>query len=123
MEQRQQLIARLTDGKVGAATSALLRRAVSARKRNYIDTVDEYVSMAAELRNRALATVTVSRPLTTEQKARLQAILNKQSGRAVELLEVVDPPEVIGGVRVQIGDEVIEGTVAGRLEDARGTFQ
>lgn len=122
IQQRQLLVGRLTDGKVGATTSALLKRAVAARKRNYIDTVDEYVTMAAELRNRALATVTVSRPLTAEQKARLQAILNKQQGRAVELLEVVDP-EVIGGVRVQIGDEVIEGTVAGRLDDASRSFQ
>jgi F-type H+-transporting ATPase subunit delta len=28
-------------------------------------------------------------------------------------------PEVLGGIRVQVGDEVIDGTVADRLDEAR----
>jgi F-type H+-transporting ATPase subunit delta len=32
---------------------------------------------------------------------------------------VVVDPELIGGLRVEIGDDVIEGTVASRLDDAR----
>ena len=35
--------------------------------------------------------------------------------------EVIDP-DVLGGVRVELGDEVIEGTVAARLEQARRLF-
>ncbi len=34
-------------------------------------------------------------------------------------LRVVLNPAVLGGVRVSLGDEVIEGTVAGRLTDAQ----
>jgi F-type H+-transporting ATPase subunit delta len=33
-------------------------------------------------------------------------------------LNVVVDPAVMGGVRVEIGDEVIDGTVAGRLTEA-----
>ena len=36
----------------------------------------------------------------------------------VHLNEVVDP-DVIGGIRVEIGDDVIDGTIASRLDDAR----
>ena len=36
----------------------------------------------------------------------------------MDLNELVDP-DVIGGVRVEIGDDVIDGTVASRLDDAR----
>ena len=50
---------------------------------------------------------------------RLRAALSRQIGRDVAIQEIVDEP-VIGGVRVELGDEVIEGTVAGRLEDADG---
>ena len=32
---------------------------------------------------------------------------------------VVQDADVIGGLRVEIGDDVIDGTVAGRLDDAR----
>jgi F-type H+-transporting ATPase subunit delta len=33
-------------------------------------------------------------------------------------LNVVVDPEVIGGIRVEIGDDVIDGTVSSRLDDA-----
>jgi F-type H+-transporting ATPase subunit delta len=61
--------------------------------------------------------VTVARPLSQEQKERLQKALERQLGRQVNLHVVVDP-SVVGGARVQVGDEVIEGTVAGRLAAA-----
>ena len=44
--------------------------------------------------------------------------LTAQYGRDVHLNVVVDP-ELIGGIRVEIGDDVIDGTVASRLDDAR----
>jgi F-type H+-transporting ATPase subunit delta len=34
-------------------------------------------------------------------------------------LNVVVEPDVVGGIKVEIGDEVVDGTVIGRLEDAR----
>ena len=50
------------------------------------------------------------------------AALSKQIGREVTIQEVIDPG-VLGGVRVELGDEVFEGTVAGRLEEARRLFE
>ena len=47
--------------------------------------------------------------------------LSKQVGRAIVIQEIVDPT-VLGGIRVELGDEVIEGTVADRLEQARRLF-
>ncbi len=61
--------------------------------------------------------MTVARPLSQEQAERLRAALERQVGRQVNLQVVVDPA-VVGGARVQVGDEVIEGTVAGRLAAA-----
>ena len=51
------------------------------------------------------------------EEARLKAALSRQVGRDVNLRVVLNPA-VMGGVRVSLGDEVIEGTVAGRLADA-----
>jgi F-type H+-transporting ATPase subunit delta len=45
-----------------------------------------------------------------------------QLGRDVAIQEVVDP-DILGGMRVEIGDEVFEGTVADRLEAARRLFE
>lgn len=118
LQGRQRLLFDVVDGRVLPTTAALARRAVLARKRTFVDTLDNYAGVVADFRNRGIATVEVARPLTDEQEARLKAALARQAGRDVTL-NVVLNPAVIGGVRVTLGDEVIEGTVAGRLDDAR----
>ena len=49
---------------------------------------------------------------------RLASALSAKYGRPVHLNTIVDPT-IIGGIKVSIGDDVIDGTIAGRLEDAR----
>ena len=65
-----------------------------------------------------VATVTSAQPIGREQLDRLRAGLSKSYGRALEINSVIDP-SVIGGVRVQIGDDVIDGSVASRLNELR----
>lgn len=115
---RQQLVSDLLDGKADAATIYLARRAVAAHSRSFDRTLDGYLSVAAAQRGRAVAHVVAARPLTEEQQQRLASALGGQLGRTVSLQLVVDPT-VVGGLRVTVGDEIIEGTVAGRLESAR----
>lgn len=118
LEARQSLLGGLLEGKVMPAVVSLAKRAVAARERTFDLTVEGYLKAAAQLRERAVATVTVARPLSQEQEERLRAALSRQVGREVNVRVVLDPT-VLGGVRVTLGDEVIEGTVAGRLNDAQ----
>lgn len=117
LEGRQQLLASLVDGRVAPVVGRLAKRAVMAKSRTFDLTVEDYLKTAAALRQRAIATVEVARPMTDEQTERLRAALSRQVGRDVNLRVVLNPG-VIGGVRVSLGDEVVEGTVAGRLADA-----
>ncbi len=55
---------------------------------------------------------------TAAQHPRLADALSRLKGRTVRLNVAVDPA-VLGGVHVRIGDEVIDGTVASRMEQAR----
>ena len=80
--------------------------------------LDEYQKVAARHRKRLVALVTVARPLDDGQAERLADALGRQYDRPVHLNVVVDR-DVIGGIRVEIGDDVIDGTVASRLDDAR----
>lgn len=121
LSSRQGLVGDLLDGRVGAATAALARRAVAARERTFAHTIEGYVDLAATQKNRVVATVRVARPLDDDQRHRLQAALARQVGRDLVLQEVVDP-DVLGGVRVELGDEVVEGTVSGRLDEAQRLF-
>lgn len=118
---RQQLVTDLLHDKVGSSTVRLARRAVAARERTFGHTIDGYVVLAAAQRNRTVATVRVARPLDQGQIDRLTVALTRQAGRAVGVQVVVDP-SVVGGVRVELGDQVVEGTVAAKLENARRTL-
>jgi F-type H+-transporting ATPase subunit delta len=65
-----------------------------------------------------VARVTAALPLTEQQRERLTAALRRIYDHDVWLNVDVDP-EVIGGLRVQVGDEVIDATVLSRLDEAR----
>jgi F-type H+-transporting ATPase subunit delta len=94
---------------------------VVARERTFGQTIEGYVTLAAAQKNRVVATVRVAGPLSADQRDRLRAALRKKIGREVAIQEVIDP-DILGGVRVELGEEVFEGTVSGRLEDARRLF-
>lgn len=118
---RQELVRQLLEGRATDATLRLAQRAVVARERTFAQTIEGYVNQAAAQKNRVVATVRVAQPLTPEQSARLQAALTRQVGREVAIQEIVDE-SLLGGVRVELGHEVIEGTVAARLAEARRLF-
>lgn len=80
--------------------------------------IDELVDLAAEERQRVVAVVRVARPLDADLQQRMTAALGAITGRTITLNVVVDP-SVLGGAHVTVGGEVIDGTVATRLADAR----
>ncbi|MDQ0673375.1 MULTISPECIES: F0F1 ATP synthase subunit delta [Micrococcaceae] len=76
--------------------------------------VERFAELAAKRQQRWIATVSVTRPLTSTQFARLQAGLNALYGRELKVNVNVDPA-LIGGIRVQVGDEVLDASVVTRL--------
>jgi F-type H+-transporting ATPase subunit delta len=62
--------------------------------------------------------VTSAVPLTEAERAALRAKLVDRFGTELEFQFEVDP-ELIGGVRLRVGDQVIDGSVAGRLAALR----
>ncbi|MCF3133754.1 F0F1 ATP synthase subunit delta [Streptomyces olivochromogenes] len=113
-----ELLHRLLGGRAQATTERLVTRLVTApRGRSLESGLESLSKLAAERRDRMVAVVTSAVPLSDPQKQRLGAALAKLYGRAMHLNLDVDP-EVVGGIRVQVGDEVINGSLADRLEDA-----
>ena len=55
--------------------------------------------------------------LTAAQERRLTDVLGRIYGRTIGLQITVDP-DVLGGLVVRVGDEVIDGSIAHRLEEA-----
>ncbi|AWW37518.1 MULTISPECIES: F0F1 ATP synthase subunit delta [Streptomyces] len=113
-----ELLHRLLGGRAKPTTERLVTRLVTAPRGRSLEAGLESLSkLAAERRDRLVAVVTSAVPLSDTQKQRLGASLAKLYGRHMHLNIDVDP-EVLGGIRVQVGDEVINGSIADRIEDA-----
>lgn len=76
--------------------------------------VRRFAELAAKRQQRWIATVSVTRALTETQTSRLQAGLNALYGRELKINMNVDPA-LIGGIRIQVGDEVVDASVLARL--------
>jgi F-type H+-transporting ATPase subunit delta len=117
-EDKAGLVDSLLAGKALPATVTLVKQALAGTYRTVAVALAEYQKVAASVRNEGVATVRVATPLTEAETERLAAALQRTYGRPVHLNMVVDPA-VLGGIKVEIGDDVIDGTIAGRLDDAR----
>lgn len=118
-EGRLQVFEQVFGGKLDDVTHALLARTVAKpRGRRLVPTIELLLQVAAERRNRQVANVTAAVELSAAQRARLAGILKAAYGREIQINVAVDP-NVLGGIRVQVGPEVVDGTVLARLDEAR----
>ncbi|MPV38127.1 F0F1 ATP synthase subunit delta [Georgenia subflava] len=116
---RGRLMESVLSGKVGPETTVLAVRAASSPRGRPVPAVLRSIGeQAAERRAHLVASVTSAVPLTGAQVERLTGILERQYGRSVRVHVGIDP-DVVGGMRVQIGDDVIDATLASRLAEAR----
>ena len=112
------LVRGLLEGKALPATVTLALQALAGTYRTVAVALATYQQVAAQVHGERVATVRVAHPLADTERQRLTDALSRQYDRQIHLNVVVDP-DVIGGIRVEIGDDVIDGTVANRLDDAR----
>ena len=118
-QAKAELLDDLVAGKVAAETAALVRHVVTnPRGRRLERALKELMEASARRRERVFATVRVAAEITDAQRQRLADTLTRVYGRAVDLQVEVDP-NVLGGVVVTVGDEIIDGSVAKKLEQIR----
>lgn len=100
-------------------TRAALAMIIAADRVLDLSPIAQAVSeSAAESRDRDLAEVWVATELDDTQRDRLRQALERATGKTLDLRVHVDPT-VVGGVRAQVGDTVIDGSLAHRLDDVK----
>ncbi|MDQ2756520.1 MAG: F0F1 ATP synthase subunit delta [Actinomycetota bacterium] len=116
---KAQVVESLLAGRAAPETMRLARQAVLAPRGRRFDQVMESFQAIAETRRQQLAaTVTAAIALDDSQRERLVSVLTAHYGKTVHLNVVLDP-RVVGGIRVQVGDEVVDGTILRRLDEVR----
>ncbi len=118
-DAKVQLVGRLFTGKLSSAAVDIVKHLIAnPRGRRISNSLRAAATVVADQGGSELATVTVAAPLNELQLARISGLLEKNAGRPVRVTTVVDP-SLVGGVRIQIGDDVIDGSVRARLDDLR----
>jgi len=113
------LVEKLLGSKASKQTVAIAGQLVQQpRGRRIAELLRNAASIVADQAGLSVATVTTASTLDAAQLKRLSAGLATTYGRELRINQIVDPT-LLGGVRVQIGDDVIDGSVASRLKELR----
>jgi F-type H+-transporting ATPase subunit delta len=119
VEARQGLVSQLLEGKVQAASVALVRYAVAGgRARDIVGTLDFLVEQTARARGWRIARVRAAAPIEEAQRGSLSDSLAQLAGAPVELQVVVDEALLSGAV-IQIGDLQVDASARGRIDALR----
>lgn len=122
-ERKQRIVDQLFADSLDETSIRFLHLLIEKRRSEVLPYVHNlYVEMANEYRGILPAFVTSAVPLTADEEKALMARLQELSGRRILLHKEVKP-ELIGGVRVRLGDTVIDGTVVGYLRRLRETLK
>jgi F-type H+-transporting ATPase subunit delta len=120
--QRAELTRALLSGKAKPATVRLVEVALAGfGGRSFSGALTRLVELAAERRDRQVAYVTVAALLTEDEESRLGSKLTELYGREVTVKQTV-VPEVLGGMSVQVGADLYDGTVLRRLIETRNAL-
>jgi F-type H+-transporting ATPase subunit delta len=116
---KRDLMAELLDGRVSARCASLVDLLVELNEGHGLDTqLKEWAEVAAARRDRVVAEVRSAVELDEARRARLTEVLTRVIGKPVLLQTTVDEA-ILGSLVVRVGDELFDGSVRSRLEQAR----
>ena len=115
-EQREALVGSPLFDEQGTNFARLLIE--SDRVAEAADIAAEFQRLADDAAGRVQATVTTAIELETAHRERVARQLSKRLDKDVRLNLVVDP-RILGGMKLQYGDRVVDASVATRLEQLR----
>ena len=122
VELRQGIVEDLLGGKASGTTTSLVSMIVGAgRARDLSAIIGKVVEKAAAAQGAEVARVTSAQPLDGDQLDALAQALTTRFHRPISVKVVIDPT-ILGGLIVQVGDTVIDGSIRTRLDQLKSNF-
>ena len=114
-QQKKEIFDAAAGGRLDAITKSLVSLLVDGHREVLIGSIAEQFEELKHEHDKVLrARITSAQPLSGEQRGEIVAALEKRYGKKVEADVDVDP-QLLGGARVQIGDQVINASVRDAL--------
>ncbi len=99
----------------------LVQRVLTEKPRYYLAILTHFLRLVKLDLERRTARVETVVPLNPEQQTRLQEQLGRQYGPGLQFA-FRQTPSLIGGMRVQVGSDVYDGTLRARLNELEESF-
>jgi F-type H+-transporting ATPase subunit delta len=114
-----QMVSTLFGAKISADGLAIVSHLVAQpRKRRITESVTRAAGIVCDQSGVGLAEVRVAHPVGEAQLKTISTMLESQYGRPHYIDQVVDPG-LVGGIRIRVGDHVMDQSVATQLADMR----
>ncbi|MCP4623513.1 MAG: ATP synthase F1 subunit delta, partial [bacterium] len=116
----QKIIVKLNFSKVLTAFLLLL---FDKGRFGFISSINEiYKKMADEMKGVGRATLVSATALSSETVEKIRATLSKKTDKDI-ILEVMEDPDLIGGIVTRIGDLVLDGSIKTQLFNMRESLK
>lgn len=122
-DKKTAIVDELLQGKANALTIGLVQMIVNQGRASELPAIARaLVETAASSRDHAVAEIRSAVPLDDETIGRLAAALSKATGKKLEVKAIVDE-SVVGGIVARVGDTIIDGSIASRVDSLRHALQ
>lgn len=107
----------LNEGRVRELVSKVL----AAKPRSYFAILSHFQRLLKLYLDRQAARVESAQPLDPDQQSKVMGSLNRLYGQGLNVAFSVNP-DLIAGMRLQVGSDVFDGTIRTRLKELQASF-
>ncbi|WP_017725996.1 F0F1 ATP synthase subunit delta [Halalkalibacterium ligniniphilum] len=117
VEKKQELIRTSFNEALSETVLQTLYLLIERRRTDIlIPFINKFKTLSYEAQNIAEAKVLSAKPLTDEEKKQLSELFARKLGKDELLIENVVEKDLIGGLKIRIGDRIYDGSVKGQLD-------
>ncbi|WP_339060879.1 F0F1 ATP synthase subunit delta [Tepidibacillus marianensis] len=114
-EKKKQIITSSFQDSITDVSKNLILRLIDGGREEYVEAIAEaFTQLANQVRGIADVTATTAIPLSEQEQGKIIQSIQDKLGKTVRLQNIVDP-SIIGGMVIQIGDRLYDGSLKKKL--------
>lgn len=121
-DAKKNAISEIFEGHISTTTMNFLKVLIDKRRTGEVlNIIKMFDSLVNEKNGIVEGIATVAKPISDETASKLEKRLCEVTGKNIKLKVVVDP-SVVGGVKLKVGDSVIDTSVAAQLKEMKSSI-